>query len=79
MLSEHSLPVTGLDWAPRTNRIVSCSQDKDAFVWTPDGPSWKPELVLVRLNRAATCVQWSPKGSLSQLHLPCRHRISFLP
>lgn len=60
-LTEHDLPVTGLDWAPNTNRIVSCSQDKNAFVWTPDGDKWKPELVLVRINRAATSVKWSPK------------------
>uniref|UniRef100_A0A915AG72 Actin-related protein 2/3 complex subunit n=1 Tax=Parascaris univalens TaxID=6257 RepID=A0A915AG72_PARUN len=59
-LSEHDLPITGLDWAPNTNRIVSCSQDKNAFVWTLDGGHWKPELVLVRINRAATCVKWSP-------------------
>ncbi|PIO57000.1 WD domain, G-beta repeat protein, partial [Teladorsagia circumcincta] len=45
-LSEHDLPVTGLDWAPNTNRIVSCSRDKNAFVWTFDKGVWKPELVL---------------------------------
>ncbi|EGT36180.1 CBN-ARX-3 protein [Caenorhabditis brenneri] len=59
-LSEHDLPVTGLDWGTRTNRIVSCSQDKNAFVWTFDKNIWKPELVLVRFNRAATYVKWSP-------------------
>ncbi|KIH44745.1 WD domain, G-beta repeat protein [Ancylostoma duodenale] len=61
-LAEHDLPVTGLDWAPNTNRIVSCSRDKNAFVWTfeADKGTWKPELVLVRFQRAATCVKWSP-------------------
>ncbi|VDD90874.1 unnamed protein product [Enterobius vermicularis] len=59
-LTEHDLPVTGLDWSPKSNRIVSCSQDKNAFVWTADGDKWKPELVLVRINRAATAVKWSP-------------------
>lgn len=59
-LSEHDLPVTGLDWGTKTNRIVSCSQDKNAFVWTFDKNVWKPELVLVRFNRAATYVKWSP-------------------
>ncbi|WKY01059.1 hypothetical protein Q1695_015226 [Nippostrongylus brasiliensis] len=59
-LTEHDLPVTGLDWAPNTNRIVSCSRDKNAFVWTFDKGVWKPELVLVRFQRAATCVKWSP-------------------
>lgn len=61
VLREHDLPVTGLDWAPRTNRIVSCAQDKNAFVWTLVEGVWRPELVLVRLSRAATSVAWSPK------------------
>ena len=60
-LTDHDLPVTGIpypffskmefkgiDWAPKTNRIVSCSQDKNAFVWTFDKGVWKPELVLVK-------------------------------
>lgn len=60
ILKEHDLMITGIDWAPNTNRIVSCSQDKNAFVWTWNGNEWKPELVLVRINRAATSVRWSP-------------------
>ena len=60
MLEEHDLLVTGIDWAPNTNRIVSCSHDKNAFVWTFVNGTWKPELVLVRSNRAATAVKWSP-------------------
>lgn len=80
ILAEHDLPVTGLDWAPESDRIVSCSQDKNAFVWTREdgsGTEWKPELVLVRLNRAATCVAWSPSekkfavGSGSKLVAVC--------
>lgn len=59
-LTEHDLPVTGLDWGQNSDRIVSCSQDKNAFVWSLDGGKWKPELVLVRINRAATAVKWSP-------------------
>lgn len=34
-------------------------------MWTFDGKSWKPELVLVRFQRAATCVKWSPQGFLT--------------
>ncbi|KHJ41487.1 WD domain, G-beta repeat protein [Trichuris suis] len=59
-LTEHDLRVTGIDWGPQTNRIVTCAQDKNAFVWTYDGKSWKPIVVVVRLQRAATCVKWSP-------------------
>jgi len=38
-------------------------QDRNAYVWSQgeDG-KWKPTLVLLRTNRAATCVKWSPFG-----------------
>lgn len=37
-------------------------QDRNAYVWTQnnDDKKWKPTLVLLRINRAATCVKWSP-------------------
>ncbi|EEB15799.1 conserved hypothetical protein [Pediculus humanus corporis] len=62
VLNQHDLRVTGIDWAPNTNRIVTCAADRNAYVWT-QGPDnkWKPTLVLLRINRAATCVKWSPK------------------
>ncbi|XP_047110874.1 actin-related protein 2/3 complex subunit 1A-B [Schistocerca piceifrons] len=61
VLNQHDLRVTGIDWAPKTNRIVTCAVDRNAYVWTQgeDG-KWKPTLVLLRINRAATCVKWSP-------------------
>ena len=33
------------------------------YVWNLEGSEWVPTLVILRLNRAALCVQWSPKGS----------------
>nr|SVE75107.1 EOG090X05RK [Daphnia dolichocephala] len=61
ILKEHDLKVTGIDWAPNTNRIVTCSADRNAYVWTQsEEKKWKPTLVLLRINRAATCVRWSP-------------------
>lgn len=68
-LAEHDKLVTSVDWAPNTDRLVTCSQDRNAYVWTRDADAvpragntevWKPTLVLLRLNRAATCVRWSP-------------------
>lgn len=65
-LSEHDKLITSIDWAPNSNRIVTCSQDRNAYVWqeTPDPDTgklvWKPTLVLLRINRAATHVKWSP-------------------
>ncbi|XP_066560704.1 actin-related protein 2/3 complex subunit 1A-A isoform X1 [Amia ocellicauda] len=59
-LTEHSGRITGIDWAPESNRIVTCASDRNAYVWTLKDGLWKPTLVLVRINRAATCVKWSP-------------------
>jgi len=62
VLEQHDLRVSGLDWAPISNRIVTCSADRNAYVWV-QGPDkkWKYTLVLLRINRAATCVRWSPQ------------------
>ncbi|KAF5292909.1 hypothetical protein FQR65_LT11161 [Abscondita terminalis] len=61
VLNQHDLRVMGIDWAPNTNRIVTCAVDRNAYVWTcGEGGKWKPTLVLLRINRAATCVKWSP-------------------
>ncbi len=62
MLKEHDQLISAIDWAPESNRIVSCSHDKNCYVWTAEADgSWKPTLVLARLDRAATFVRWSPK------------------
>ncbi|XP_017483034.1 PREDICTED: actin-related protein 2/3 complex subunit 1A [Rhagoletis zephyria] len=61
VLNQHDLRVMGIDWAKNTNRIVSCAADRNAYVWSQaDDGKWKPTLVLLRINRAATCVKWSP-------------------
>jgi actin related protein 2/3 complex subunit 1A/1B len=59
-LTEHDQVVTGIDWAKKTNRIVSCSEDRNAYVWTWKDNAWKPTLVILRINRCATDVKWSP-------------------
>lgn len=61
-LTEHTSSVTSIDWAPKTNKIVSCGQDRNAYVWEYEEgkKTWKPTLVILRINRAATCVRWSP-------------------
>ena len=49
---QHDLRVTGIDWGPKTNRIITCSADRNAYVWNlePNG-KWKHTLVLLRINR----------------------------
>lgn len=61
-----------IDWCPITNRIVSCSHDRNAFVWTYEpetihetiviSATWKPALVILRIDRAAIDVKWSLDG-----------------
>jgi len=60
-LTEHSEVVTGIDWAAESNRIATCAADRNAYVWVQQDGKWKPTLVILRINRAATSVKWSPK------------------
>ncbi|GAB1225810.1 hypothetical protein ENUP19_0263G0030 [Entamoeba nuttalli] len=60
-LNEHDARVTGIDWAAQSNRIVSCSEDRNAYVWTQnENGEWVPVLVLLRIDFAATDIKWSP-------------------
>ncbi|KAL4190610.1 hypothetical protein AMTRI_Chr07g76580 [Amborella trichopoda] len=61
VLQKHDQIVSGVDWGSRSNKIVTVSHDRNSYVWNQDGPEWVPTLVILRLNRAALCVQWSPK------------------
>lgn len=60
VLKEHSALVTGIDWAAKTNQIVTCSADRNAYVWTKVQNKWQHTLVLLLIDRAAICVKWSP-------------------
>jgi actin related protein 2/3 complex subunit 1A/1B len=61
-LKGHDLVVSAIDWSPVHNKIVTCSHDRNAFVWTLKSNEWKPSLSILRINRAALCVKWSPDG-----------------
>lgn len=61
-LAHHDKPITAIDISIR-GEIVTCSQDRNALVWTKQANGeYKQTLVLLRINRAATCVKWSPNG-----------------
>jgi len=63
ILDEHGGYVSGIDWSPITNMIVTCGHDRNAYVWKLGaGGKWSPSLVILRINRAATAVKWSPDG-----------------
>ena len=72
ILKGHYGLVTGLDWSTHNDRLASCGQDRNVFIWKPmpcvDSSSqeyrpspWTSTLVMTRLGRACTCIQWSPK------------------
>ena len=52
-------------------------QDRNAFVWMLEGGKWKQVLVIPRINRAATCVKWSPKGRIQYVSFFGRDLIVF--
>lgn len=62
VLTGHSGFVSGIDWSPITNDIVTCGHDRNAYVWKYNASAneWSPTLVILRINRAATSVRWSP-------------------
>lgn len=62
---QHDLMVSAIDWSAVSNKIVSCSHDRNAFVWTFDAETntWKPALVILRIDRAAIDVRWSADGA----------------
>jgi len=61
-LKAHKHRVTGVDWSGDTNQIVSCGEDRNAYVYSIEDGKWSPTLVVLRCNRAALCVKWSPGG-----------------
>ncbi|GAB5373167.1 hypothetical protein AAMO2058_001727100 [Amorphochlora amoebiformis] len=77
-LDDHAMTVVGMDWCHSTNQIVTCSHDRNAYVWSlgvekkviREGKQvmiredkWTPSLVILRINRAATAVKWAPSGA----------------
>lgn len=49
-----------IPWWQNPERRLTFSTDRNAYVWEPSPSGWKPTLVLLRINRAATFVRWSP-------------------
>jgi len=65
ILTDHSETVSSIDWSKTTNFLLTCSHDRNAYVWTfkEKEDKWEPDLVLIRINRAATMCRWSPLGN----------------
>ena len=47
-LKAHKHRVTGVDWSKETDQIVSCGEDRNAYVYTLTDGKWSPTLVVLR-------------------------------
>jgi len=65
ILTDHTETVSSIDWSAATDFLVTCSHDRNAYVWSfdPKENKWNPSLVILRINRAATMCRWSPLGN----------------
>lgn len=64
ILRMHTMVVTGIDWSPANGKIVTCSHDVTAFVWSYDRSQdqWIAKVSVLKIERAAIRVKWSPDG-----------------
>ena len=63
VLRQHDLVVSAIDWHPATNKIVTCSHDRSAFVWVlAASGEWTPQVVILPHRMACMDVRWSPDG-----------------
>ncbi|KAF2614144.1 hypothetical protein F2Q70_00008191 [Brassica cretica] len=78
VLEKHDQIVSGIDWSSKSNKIVTVSHDRNSYVWSLEGGEWVPTLVILRLNRAALCVQWGPKASylFSHIQFPLENKFA---
>ena len=61
-LKSHYQYISGLDWCPETNRILSCSYDKTSFVWDLVEEKWTPSNVVVTTKLGYLCCKWNKRG-----------------
>ena len=59
-LKEHNRHITGIDWAPKSDPIVICGANRNTYVWSQKDGVSQPTLVILRINRAAPLLKWSP-------------------
>lgn len=65
---QHDILISGVDWSPETNKIVTCGHDRNAFVWVFDAVAdkWVPQMTVLpteHVSKACTDVKWSPDGT----------------
>ena len=58
-LKEHNGHITGIDWAPKTDHIITFRANRNTYVWSQKDGASKPTLLILRINQAATFLKWS--------------------
>ena len=61
-LENHQQYVSGLDWSPKTNKILSCSHDKTAYVWNYEKDAWNPSNVVATTKLGYLTCKWNNRG-----------------
>ena len=61
-LDSHFQYISGLDWCPATNRLLSCSYDKTSFVWEFCDKKWNPNNVVATTKLGYLCCKWNKRG-----------------
>ena len=63
-LDSHVLYVSCIDWNHKTNRILSCSFDKTAFVWEFNNNKWIPSNIVInsKLKLGFLTCSWNENG-----------------
>lgn len=62
VLSGHFLYISGLDWSPQTNRIVTCSYDKTCKIWDFEGDKWVGTALTATSKLSYLFVNWNNRG-----------------
>ena len=61
-LESHTQYISGLDWSPETNKILSCSYDKTSFVWEFIDNKWTASRVISNEKLGYICCKWNKRG-----------------
>lgn len=61
-LKNHFLYISGLDWCPATNRIVTCSYDKTAIIWEYANGKWSGSNLTASAKLGYLFAYWNVRG-----------------
>ena len=61
-LTNHFHYISGIDWHPITNRIVSCSHDKTTLVWKYENNQWDFDVVVATVKVSYLFCSWNARG-----------------